>query len=188
MRQRRADDNTTFLDFLFLLLLVIILLVNDPVPPTKALATPPGNLIVTIVWPEGDTDVDMWVWSEGEERPVGFSNRSGKFWSLLRDDLGTRNDTLPANLENAYSREIPKGRTVVNIHCFTCRVVPVPVSVEIAVVNGGRSSVLLRTNLTLISNRQEMTVISFEMADGRMVPNSAHNVFFPMYENWESGQ
>lgn len=183
--RRRGDDNTTFLDFLFLMVLVMLLLVNPKVPPTKANTPPPGNLMVTIVWPEGDTDVDMWVFSDGEDRPIGFSNRTGRFWSLLRDDLGIRNDTMPMNIENAYSREIPKGRTTLNVHCFSCPSVPVPVSIEVRVVIDGWSRVLLQTSVTLHSNRQELTVVSFELTEkGQIVPGSAHNVFKPLYKDW----
>lgn len=188
MRRRGHEDiasKDVYLNGFALVAVVAYLLLMLINPPSqKSDQPPPGNLIVTIVWPEGPTDIDVWVWSEGEERPIGYSNRTGKFWSLLRDDLGTRNDTLPANIENAYSREIPSGRTVVNTHCFSCPSTPVTVAIEVAVVNGGRSRILLRTNVTLHSNGQELTVVSFELRDGAMVPGSAHNVFFPMYENW----
>lgn len=168
----------------FVALVVILLLLVNPEAKDET-TKPPGNLMVTIVWPEGDTDVDLWTYSEGEERPVGFSNRSGRHWSLLRDDLGTRNDTMPMNVENAYSREIPKGRTIINVHCFQCKAVPVPVAIEIRAVVDGWSRVVLQTSVTLHSNRQELTVVSFELTEkGQIVPGSAHNVFTPLYEDW----
>lgn len=174
-------------DLLLVIITILLIFQNPPAPKdAKASTNPPGNLIVTVVWPEGPIDVDLWTWMEGEERPVGFSNRSGKYFSLLRDDLGTRNDSVPVNMENAYSRSINPGRVVVNLHCYSCRAGAVPVAVEIAVVHNGTSRKILETTVTLQSHGQEITVVSFEItAQGSIVPGSAHSVFFPMYKAWK---
>jgi hypothetical protein len=165
-------------------LVLVLQLIN---PPTKeATATPPGNLSYMIVWPEGSVDVDEWVYGPGEERPVGFSNRSGKNWSLVRDDLGTANDSMPANIEHSYSRAIIAGHYVFNVQCYKCPTGPVPVSVEIGVVHNGTSRVLLRTNVTLEFHGQELTVVQFDLTkDGTIVPGSAHSVFTPLYGDWK---
>lgn len=163
---------------------LLLLLIN---PPSKDETTkPPGNLTYMILWPEGPVDVDMWVYGPDEARPVGFSNRSGKEWSLLRDDLGTANDSMPANIEHAFSRAIKAGHYVFNVHCYKCPTGPVPVSIEIGVVHNGTSRVLLRTNVTLEFHGQELTVVRFDLTkDGKIVPGSAHSVFKPLYGKWE---
>lgn len=187
MRARRGDDSTTFLDFLFLLLLVIILLVNDPVPPTKADTPPPGNLVLTVVWPEGDTDCDLWVVGPGEPRPVGYSNKTGKEWSLLRDDLGNKNDSMPLNLENAYSRSVNAGRYIINLHLYRGDG-PITVNLEVRLsnMNGGKSSVLATTTVVLHQRGQEVTAIAFDLtADGKVVPGSMNNVFVPLRSEWK---
>lgn len=187
MRRRGQEDiasKDVYLNGFALVAVVAYLLLMLINPPSqKSDQPPPGNLIVTIVWPEGgEQDVDLWVTSDGEERPIGFSNRSGKFWSLLRDDLGKRNDTLNINAENAYSRDIPQGRTTLNLFCYTCKAVPVPVGVEIVVVINGTSRTLLETKVTLYRHGQEITVVSFELtSEGTIVPGSTDNAFRSLY-------
>lgn len=169
----------------FVALVVILLLLVNPEAKDET-TKPPGNLTYMIAWPEGPIDVDQWVYGPDEDRPVGFSNRSGKEWSLLRDDLGTANDSMPANIEHAFSRAIKAGHYVFNVHCYTCRTGPVPVSVEIGVVHNGTPRVLLRTNVTLEFHGQELTVVQFDLTnDGQIVPGSAHSVFKPLYGKWE---
>lgn len=171
----------------FVALVVILLLLVNP-PSAENDTTPPGNLIVTAVWPEGPVDIDLWVYGPGEERPIGFSNKTGKEWSLLRDDLGTRNDSMPVNMENSYSRAIVAGHYVINLHCYTCKTGPVPVAVEIRVANmdGGQSTAILTTTVTLTAHGQEITVVQFDLtAAGTMVPGSAHSVFTPLHKAWK---
>jgi hypothetical protein len=55
-----------------------------------------------------DADVDLWVEAPGD-RPVGYSNKSGQIFSLLRDDLGKSQDITDFNYEIAYSRGMPAG-------------------------------------------------------------------------------
>ena len=70
---------------------------------------PPGNVMVEARWPDQlDTDVDLWVQAPGDV-PVGYSNKGGAVFNLLRDDLGRRGrDRL--NYEVSYSRGMPAGR------------------------------------------------------------------------------
>lgn len=181
-----GEDSTPFIDFLFLLVIALLLLVAVKVPPTKSDTPPPGNLTYMILWPDGPVDVDAWVYGPEEFRPVGFSNRSGKHWSLLRDDLGTTNDTMPANIEHMFARAIVPGHYVFNLMCFKCPTGPVPVSIEIGIVRNGTSRVLLKTNVTLQFHGQELTVVQFDLReDGTIAPGSAHSVYTPLYRNWQ---
>ncbi|MBB4192819.1 hypothetical protein [Rhizobium aethiopicum] len=136
----------------------------------------PGNLVASIAWPAGSTDVDLWV-QYGDDLAVGYSHRSDRVWSLLRDDLGTANDDTPLNAESAFTRGLPDGEYAINVRCFGCAKVPVPVSVEVRLAEGG---VVWRATVDLLKDKQERTAIRFRMAGGQVVPGSASSVFKQM--------
>lgn len=163
----------------FAAMVVLMLPILNP-PANEANIDPPGNLIVTITWPPGNADVDLWVDGPGELAPVGYSNTSGLLWNLLRDDRGTFLDTTGINYENAYTRGIVSGDYVINVHCFRCAVLPQRVEVEIAVqredVKG--VDVIATTSIPLTQNGQELTALRFSLTrDGDLVPGSMHHVF-----------
>jgi hypothetical protein len=59
--------------------------------------TAPGNVAVEMQWPDKlDADVDLWVQAPGDA-PVGYSNKSGRVFNLLRDDLGKAQDMTYGN-------------------------------------------------------------------------------------------
>jgi hypothetical protein len=62
------------------------------------------------------------------DRPVGYSNKSGQIFNLLRDDLGKAHDITDYNYEVAYTRG---GEYVVNLHMYRGRSVSYPVAVKI---------------------------------------------------------
>lgn len=179
-----------FRDLLFLFVLgfvamLIWLLPHINPPNDESESEPPGNLIVAIAWPEGDIDIDLWVYGPGEIRPVGYSNKGGTLFNLLRDDLGNSPDATPLNYENAYTRGITPGEYIVNIHCYRCSIVPQLVHVEISVNTGapGKSSLkkIATTSLKLTSNGQEKTALRFRLdAAGKLVPDSLNSVFRPL--------
>ncbi|WP_210422001.1 hypothetical protein [Rhizobium sp. S9] len=136
----------------------------------------PGNLVASAAWPAGAIDVDLWV-QQGNDRAVGYSNKSGRVWSLLRDDLGTANDDTPINMESAFTRGLPDGEYAVNVRCYGCAKVPVPVSVEVRLAEGG---VIWRGTVSLMKDKQERTAIRFRMAGGQVVAGSASQVFKQM--------
>lgn len=170
--------------FLLLALIVALLALINP-PAEEAKAEPPGNLIVAISWPEGNTDVDLWVDGPGEPVPVGYSNKGGVLWNLLRDDLGASPDASPLNYENAFTRGIVKGNYTVNVHCFRCPQVPVPVDVEVSLNTGepGKGSLkrLVTTTVELRATGQERTAIDFAItAEGRVIPESMNSIQQPL--------
>lgn len=150
---------TVFRDFTLLMVLgfvamVIWLLPHVSPPAENASAVPPGNVVIAITWPPGDTDIDLWVTGPGEIVPVGYSNKGGLLFNLLRDDLGDRPDATPLNYENTYSRGIIAGEYIVNVHCYRCPVVPQKVDVEISINRGDNGK--------------------------GVMPNSMNNVFRPL--------
>ena len=75
-------------------------------------------MIVEVRWPDQlDSDVDLWVQAPGDV-PVGYSNKGGAIFNLLRDDLGQRADATGMNYEVSYSRGIPPGEYMVNVHLY----------------------------------------------------------------------
>ena len=82
---------------------------------------PPGNVLVEANWPpEIDADVDLWVQAPGDV-PVGHSNKGGRVFNLLRDDLGRFSDLSGINFENSYARGIVPGEYTVNLHLYRNR-------------------------------------------------------------------
>jgi hypothetical protein len=79
----------------FVLMSVLMMAVVNP--PTRSSESDnvqaPGNVIVEAQWADKlDADVDLWVQAPGDV-PVGYSNKSGQIFNLLRDDLA-RSTTL----------------------------------------------------------------------------------------------
>lgn len=187
----RAGSNTVFRDVVTLALLGFVALVILLIPhinPTRddsEEAKAPGSVIVEIRWPDGlDTDIDLWVLAPGDI-PVGYSSSNGRVFNLLRDDLGQTNDVLVLNYENAYTRGVPAGEYVVNIHLFQNRTaetsIPVRVLISIKAPNGGKAKPILTADVVLDKPGQELTVFRFILdAEGRLVPASVHAVPVPL--------
>ena len=75
-----------------------------------------GLIRIEIIWEQGkDVDVDLWVQAPGDS-PVGWSNKNGKIFDLVRDDLGALNNPSGIHYEIAYARNVPSGEHVVNVH------------------------------------------------------------------------
>lgn len=172
---------TLIWDTLLAMLLAVVAIVMLTLPSVNPASTeqqlsPPGNLIASISWPAGDEDVDLWI-SYGDEYAVGYSNRSTKIWSLLRDDRGLTDDTTPLNFESAFTRGLPDGEYAVNVRCYSCAKVPMPVSVEVRLADGGT---VWSGVVDIMKSGQERTAIRFRVADGQVVADSANQVFKQM--------
>jgi hypothetical protein len=181
--------STVFRDVIMLALvgfvaLVILMLPHLQPPGAKASdqILPPGNVIVEIRWPdELDADVDLWVAGPGD-RPVGYSNKGGRVFNLLRDDLGHRADATGLNYESSYSRGIVAGEYTVNIHLYrdSARVYPVPVTVVTSVNRQLQEHTrqLLASEVELNHEGEETTVYRFRLTEaGDLVPGSVHSLF-----------
>ncbi len=182
-----SDDGTVFRDVIMLALLgfvtIVILLLPHLNPPVEANqpSYPPGNVIVELRWPDDlDADVDLWVEAPGD-MPVGYSNKGGRIFNLLRDDLGHTNDATKLNYEVAYSRGIPAGEYTVNLHLYRSKSRQLPIPAVIAVsIKPDRDAALLpivRVEVDLVRVGQEVTVVRFSLdASGRLVPGSIHDL------------
>lgn len=189
------DDvgETVFRDVIMLVLagfVVIVLLllprINPPAQAAKQSMDPPGNVMVEIRRPDGlDTDIDLWVKAPGDT-PVGYSNKGGESFNLLRDDRGHLRDASNLNYEVSYSRGVPVGEYVVNLHLYNSRSeisVPIPVQVVVSVrrtpISSARQIVTGKAFLRMVGD--EITVFRFSLdSDRQLVSDSVHNVFLPL--------
>jgi hypothetical protein len=176
----------------FLAVIVLLLPHVDPKGVETASNAPaPGNVIVEITWPQDmNADVDLWVQAPGDI-PVGYSNKGGVVFNLLRDDLGMYLDPTRINHETAYSRGIIAGEYVVNAHAYRVdRNNPPPIEVRAAVsvrstevLDDGSPFVapLLGTTAELKQQGEEITLFRFQLAaDGSVIPNSTHSIYKPL--------
>ena len=181
------DGGTVFRDVIMLALagfvaIVILLLphINPPATAKEGIDAP-GNVIVELRWPDQmDVDVDLWVLAPGG-KPVGYSNKGGKIFNLLRDDLGRRSDSTELNYEVSYSRGIPAGEYIANVHLYRNRqsVYPVPVTITASVKKTAQHSPreIVKTELMLNRDGEEITAFRFRLDEnGRLEPGSVHNL------------
>lgn len=140
----------------------------------------PGNVVVEMHWPdELDADVDLWVQAPGDI-PVGFFNQGGRFFNLLRDDLGAEGDVTGKNYEISYSRGIPEGEYIVNVHMYGPLPAGLEVPVQVIVSIKRRFDSLqpvIRTEVLLTRRNQEETATRFRLTgDGELVTGSVNNI------------
>ena len=187
------DDSgaTVFRDVIMLALAGFVTLVLLLLPHLNPRATAedsirsPGNVIVELHWPDTlDTDVDLWVQAPGDV-PVGYSNKAGTIFNLLRDDLGHASDAGGLNYEFSYSRGVPPGEYTVNTHLYRnlAGVYPIPVTVVVSVKNSIHESAkrILSTELNLGREGEELTVVRFKLDDkGHLIESSVHNLPRPL--------
>jgi hypothetical protein len=171
----------------FVLMAVLMMTVmNPPAASSQNEGVPaPGNVIVEAQWGDRvDADVDLWVQAPGD-RPVGYSNKSGQIFNLLRDDLGKSHDITDYNYEVAYTRGTPGGEYVINLHMYRGRQVSFPLAVKIvASVKDdatGSAKQLVSTTVELRKEGQELTALRFRLdAAGRLVAGSVNSLFKPL--------
>lgn len=185
------DDATVFRDVILLALLgfvaIVILMLPHLNPPTVAreAVQPPGNVVVEVRWPdEIDADVDLWVEAPGDV-PVGYSNKGGRIFNLLRDDLGHTGDASGLNYEVAFTRGTPAGAYTVNLHLYRNSSGLLPVAAVVAVSVKSESDrplrPIARERAELVRVGQELTAVRFSLdASGRLVPGSVHRLERPL--------
>ena len=157
----------TLLGFVFLFLISWLLI--NPIAKNKTVDAK-GEFIITINWPDKNTDdVDLWI-KHGNLRPIYYGNKENTVIHLDRDDLGISSDSIvladgtvkviPINREIATIRGISPGEYIINVHMFSKRdPKTTPVTIEIIKVNPFR--LVTKKTIDLVKEGQEETVIRF---------------------------
>lgn len=178
----------SYRDLLMALLVVymamaVLALVAVTQSKTTAAAVSPGNIMIQLWWTPGtDADVDLWVEAPGDT-PVGYSNRSGKTFNLLRDDTGRGSDAMSKNYELAVGRGTPAGEYAVNAHLYRSRdrQMPIEARISVTVQNGGAPIEILADSLSLTHEGDEQTAFRFTLSDqGELKSGSVHHVHKPL--------
>ena len=183
------ENNVVFRDVILLALTgfisMVILLIPFVNPPTEeeSSSTPPGNVIVELFWDDKrDVDIDLWVQAP-DDIPVGYSNKGGLFFNLLRDDLGIYKDNSPVNYEVSYSRGISDGVYIANVHLYREDKTPFkPIIAELLVSvvdpDSNKRKQILKTSKKLEEIGKEITVFQFELdKKGKLNKNSINNKY-----------
>jgi hypothetical protein len=178
------STNTLFRDVLMgalgVLAVALVILMFHINPPKKDDAENErarGNVRVEVQWPnEMNVDIDTWVRAPGDV-PVGYSNLNGRVFNLVRDDLGSHADLTEMNYEVAFSRGIPAGEWIINLHWFSnahgAVEVPVKVLITMKKVDDGSSKSppisIMSKSVTLTRVGQELTVIRFTIDEEKNI-------------------
>jgi hypothetical protein len=163
---------------------LILALINEVAKKADNISPPPqGTLMVEAFWPDNmPVDVDLWVMISKDNIPVGYSNKGSEYLNLLRDDLGHAGDITNRNMEITYSRGLPDGEYIINIHLYSNHpgVREIPVSVVVSMKFDGNDSMqqLIKSDTILTKLGEEKTMARFTMKDGRLVPGSVNK--FPI--------
>lgn len=201
-----GEDNNSYwipyADFLagvaMIFLVVAALMLFHITDPNKKNKTDeiksPGTVMVEAFWKE-DADVDLWVKSPGDI-PVGYSRKNGKYFDLLRDDLGRKWEKGgQMHHENAYTRNAPEGEYIVNLHQYSNlskSSYPIEVEVIVQIVKQVAEPIetqntpitkIMRTTVPLISEGQQTTVIRFRLDDkSEVIQDSINHDQIPLRE------
>jgi hypothetical protein len=179
--------NVSFRDMLFLLVFAYLIIsavalahVAKKDQDSQKTAAPPGHVMVELSWlKDSDADVDLWVQGPGDV-PVGYSNKSGKIFNLLRDDLGRSGDPNSMNYEVAYGRGHWAGEYTVNAMLFRSRDhrLPLPVRAQVSLQgDNGAVEQVVASNFELAFDGQEVTAFRFRLDDkGAFVKDSVNRI------------
>lgn len=174
-----------------ILVAIMIANLNPKADSGKGEAKAAGDIIAHIVWPNGDTDVDIWMMGPSEPGPVGYSNKAGIIWNLLRDDRGHLPDATPVNYEDAFTRGIVPGEYILNVQCFRCNNATFPMTVDMGVSKRNRHSNdsienIVVTKIVIKADGQEKTGVRFIVDEnGDVVMSSINNVYRKLVGNKE---
>lgn len=149
-----------------------------------------GAIRAEIIWPTGyDMDIDLWVMAPTEPRPVGWTNKSGRVFDLIRDDLGNLFDPDALNYEISYGRSAPAGEYIFNVYWYANRTEYTRVEVRVIITmikddsqGKGRQVQIWSGVVVLERVGHEVTAIRFTLDDQRnLVPNSFSTIFKPLF-------
>lgn len=167
------------IDMLLSLMVIFIALVTPVHPKTEASDKPICQLAIDIEWPmDRPADVDLWVMAPGDV-PVGYSNKEGRVFNLVRDDLGNVYSNDPTNAERACARMLVDGPWATTAHLYSnLGPLPIPVRFTISIVDPS-SAIFTRIaegNIELNRVGEEATLLNFKLEDGKIVTGSMNDI------------
>lgn len=196
MSMKRHDDGESFgiaaMDVLFNFAFVFVVLFGlqqvftevEKADKAKTDGMVAGTMCVEIQWPfEDDVDLDLWV--QGPDgKIIGYSNKNGPLFSLLRDDLGSYMDEGKANLEMACTTAAREGEYTLNVHYYTDRgsgkQVPVTMTVRFPTSDGPPKRGY-NVKKTMQAPGQELTFMNFVLgSDGEIRDNTINDFNEPL--------
>jgi len=196
------STNTLFRDVLMgalgvlaVALVILIFHINPPKKDDAENERARGNVRVEVQWPNDmNVDIDTWVKAPGDVA-VGYSNLNGRVFNLVRDDLGSHADLTEMNYEVAFSRGIPAGEWIINLHWYSnshgAVEVPVRVLITLKKVDDGSSKSppisIMSKSVTLTRVGQELTVIRFTIDEEKNIDMTSFStetkIIRPMVED-----
>lgn len=152
-------------------------MINKPADEGKV--DPRAELIITVSWPDNNTDdVDTYV-MDPAGNIVWYNQREAGLMHLERDDRGMFKDVIllnnqeisnPLNQETVAFRGLQDGEYTVNIvHYIANGTAPLPVEVKVEKLNPTVEVIFYQT-LELRGTGQEVTAVRFTLA-GMQVEN-----------------
>ena len=174
---------------IFICLVILLPFINPPKKDEAQEIKAAGNIIIETIWDkETFHDVDTWVLGPDGIK-VGYNNKSSPIFNLLRDDTGKSNDVTGLNYENTYSRGIPDGWYLVNLHMYAMHAgeVPVIVRVVLSIKEEPNSSVLqfYAADIKIYEGREEITVLRFRVKDKKIIRESFSTAYVPIVKRIE---
>ena len=183
--QIRPEDNTPFLDVLFISHLIFLslfyvsYLLIRPIVDKKADIETKAEYVITVTWPlNSPNDVDTWL-----KIPTGdiiwYQDKESGLSHLDRDDIGSMKDEItsptgktivyPYNQEITTIRQHVPGEWILNIHMYNYRLqVPTEVTVRMDKLNPHTETILLE-KIILNQSWQEKTVARFTMGESAIL-------------------
>jgi hypothetical protein len=126
-----------------------------------------------------DANVGLWVQGPGDVQ-VGYSDKPGMIFNLLRDDLGHSGDPNSMNYEVAYGRGHWAGEYVVNAMLYRSHdhKFPVPAHLRVSLQDGkGQVQEILQSDVKLAFEGQETTAFRFKLdGKGAFEPGSMNRI------------
>jgi hypothetical protein len=160
------------LDFVGCLFLVALLRMGTPTPPH---ITTFGTYAVTMTWPRGDNDVDLYL-----RDPAGgvcfYANVSVNMMHLEHDDLGYKvSGYREGNAERIVIRGIDAGEFIANVHMYRRSEgrAPLPVTVQLWSLQG-EDKVVTERRVTITRDGDERTAFRFTVSRSGAVTATSH--------------
>ena len=155
----------------------------------KVMLTVEAALSVSITWPKGPEDIDLWV-TGPDGRPVGYQNTRSESLGYLRDDTGSSQNDIGAdhNYELVTAHKFKPGHYVVNLHYFSSHGGKTKIDIKVKILLKKKdegTEVIYNDTVRLHHEKYETTVVQFDLlADGSVVGKTTDQK--PLFKSLEN--